>query len=311
MSRERDTEQSLSPLHDVARPARREQVRGGQVESGFAPLAPRATGEILDAAIELLCGRAALLIGVCALLWLPVRILQPIFGVQPWEPGADMNALLGQLVGTAFLGLAGALMQSFANAVVTILVFRAAQGEPQGVAFALRRAVRRFPGLLVIAILTGIVSMIGMALCIVPYFFVAWKFALATSIYAIEDVSIAEALQRSFTLSIGSFLRWAGITIVTFVLVIPYSGLVGGVDHPLVLGWLSESVHVDRIVITIVIVVCTSLFMGVAAAGTGVITTVFYIDCLVRREGRDLRARVASLGAAESPAHARESGTRT
>ncbi len=281
------------------------------MESGFAPLAPRVTGEILDAALDLLCGRAALLIGVCALLWLPVRILQPILGVQPWEPGADMNALLGQLVGTALVGIAGALMQSFANAVVTILVFHAAQGEPQSVAFALQRALRRFPGLLVIAILTGIASMIGMALCILPYFYVAWKLALATSIYAIEDVSIAEALQRSFTLSIGSFLRWAGITIVTFVLVIPYSGLVGGVDHPLVLGWLSETVHVDPAVMMIVLVVCTSLLMGVAAASAGVIATVFYIDCLVRREGRDLRARVATLAAAESPVHARASGTRT
>lgn len=302
MSRERDTEQTLTPLRELPRADARAARRGGEVEHGFAPLAPRGPGEILDAALELLRGRAAVLIGICALLWLPVRILQPVLGVQPFDPATDFDAVFGQLAGTGILALLGALVQGLSNAVVTILVFDAAQGAPIEIGSALVRALRRSFGLLVIAFLTGIAAGIGVLMCFVPYFFIAWKLALAPSIYVIEDVGIGEALRRSFSLSAGSFLRWAAIMIVTLALITPFSGLVGAVDHPLVLGWLAETFRVDRALTNVVIIVFTSLFMGVVGAVGGVITTSFYIDCLVRREGRDLRARIASIAPRETPA---------
>ncbi len=295
MSRERDTEQTLTPLRELPRADARVARRGGEVEHGFAPLAPRGPGEILDAALELLQGRAAVLVGVCTLLWLPVRILQPVLGVQPWDPATDFDAVFGQLAGTGILALLGALVQGLANAVVAILVFDAAQGAPIGVGSALLRALRRSFGLVVIAFLTGIAAGVGMVMCVVPYFFIAWKLALAPSIYVIEDAGIGETLRRSFSLSTGSFLRWAAIMIVSFALVSPFSLLVGVVDHPLALAELSEAFRVDHTLMYAVIIAFTSLFMGIASAVAGVITTVFYIDCLVRREGRDLRARIAAI----------------
>jgi hypothetical protein len=295
VSRERDTEQTLTPFRELPVVAERAARRGGEVELGFAPLAPRGPGEILDAALELLQGRAAVLIGVCALLWLPVRVLQPILGVQPWDAATDFDAVFGQLAGTGILALLGALVQGLSNAVVSILVFDAAQGAPIDIGAALWRALRRSFGLILIAFLTGLAAGIGILMCVLPYFFVVWKFALAPSIYVIEDGGIGDTLRRSFSLSSGTFLRWAAIMIVTVALITPFSGLVGAVDHPLVLGWLAETFRVDHTLMSVVIIVFTALFMGVVGAVGGVITTVFYIDCLVRREGRDLQARIASI----------------
>lgn len=300
MSRERDTEQTLSPVRPAADAPARGSFRGGGVESGFGPLAPRSAGEILDQSVELLRGRFALLVGLCTLVWLPVRLLQPLVGPQAWGGPQDFNDVLGQLAGTMITTLGAALAQTLSTAIVAILVFGAVHGERLGAGAALSRALRRMPGVLVIALVTGIAAGIGVLMCILPYFYVAWKFTLAPSIYVIEDVSLSESLRRSFTLSVGTFLRWAALMIVMFVLVTPFSGLAGAVDVPAVHEWLVDVLRSDRAVVSAGLVVLTSLFMGIASAASGVIVTVFYVDCVVRREGRDLRARLSSLSASSA-----------
>lgn len=303
VNRERDTEQTLSPMRggDAARNSpMRDGVRGGQVEAGSLLLAPRSAGEIVDLGLDLLRGRFGLLVGLCTLLWVPVRLLQPLVGPQAWQGRQDLGSVFGQLAGTAVVTLAAALVQTLANAAVALYVFGAAQGSPPRVAQVLNRAMRCLPGVLVLAILGGMAALTGLMMCILPYFYALWKFALAPSIYVLEQVSLGESIRRSFALSTGTFLRWTAAMALVFVLAVPYSGLSGAVDVPEVHTWIVDTFHADRTTVSAVLVVVTSVFMGIASAVTGVISTVFYLDCLVRREGRDLRARLAALGSAGS-----------
>jgi hypothetical protein len=46
----------------------------------------------------------------------------------------------------------------------------------------------------------------------------------------------------------------------------------------------------------------TSLFSGLATAIGAVVITVLYLDCRIRREGDDLRQRLAAFAASAGPA---------
>jgi hypothetical protein len=303
------SDQSLAPMADAA--GRTEPVARGasehgsprelRVEDAPPPLLPRSAGEILDLALEVLRDRFALIVGTCVLVWIPVRLLEPFIGSGAW---AEREASLGQMT-TMFLVLGSLavasflqiLVQALSSAVVARLVFATLHGERPAVGAALGEAVRRVPGLIVIAILTALATSVGCCFFFVPFVYLQLKLALAPTAYVLEGVDVGVSLTRSFALTPGSFLRWLAVVVVVFFLAIPFTGVVAGAVQPQLRDYVIESVGMSAGAFDAILVIVSSIFMGFATALASVTMTIFYIDCRVRREGYDLRRTLDAMRA--------------
>jgi hypothetical protein len=305
-------EETRSPLREEQR-SRDRRERGpraeSRVEEAPPPLVPRGAGEILDLALEIIRDRFAVIVGTCVALWIPVRLLEPFIGSNTWQdrqdslgPAASAIFLILSLGLTLFLQI---LVQALSTAVVARLVYATIHGDPTPVRAALVEAARRALGLIVIAIVTGLATTAGCCLLFVPYVYLSWKLALAPSAYVLEGVDVGGSFTRSFALTPGCFVRWLVVMCVLLCLNGPFTGLVAGTANPNVRSFLIEHLSISSGVLDAILVVLSSIFMGLTTAIGTVAMTLLYFDCRVRREGYDLRRELAAMSARpDAPAQA-------
>jgi hypothetical protein len=311
VQRDEESDSSLRPFGDpgemrsdrdarLARTARRSGSLGeSRVEEAPPPLTPRSASELLDLALEILRDRFAVIVGTCTLLWVPVRLLEPFIGANAWsDRGASLGETATSLLLLASIGVSAFLqvvVQALATAVVARLAFAAMHGERVPLRAALGEASRRSVGLVVIAFVSGLATTAGICLCFVPSVYLGWRLALAPSAYVLERGGIGASLTRSFALTPGSFLRWLAVIVVLFCLNAPFTTLVAGSVQPQVHRYVIDELGVSAELFDTVLVVLSSIFMGLATAIAAVSMTLFYIDCRVRREGYDLRRTLDDL----------------
>lgn len=297
MTRDPGTIQSLRPLgggDERAHTGRRNRIAESRVDDRPFELHPRGVGEILDAAFEVLGDRFGMIVGLCTLVWLPVRALQPFLGPRTWlESGAMPSA--GFFASTlATFGLQ-AMVQIFSIALVAVIVAASLQQRRVSVGSALGRTLRRLFGVLLLSIISLLTTWAGTLMCFVGAIYFYFKLSLTTSVYMLEDATVPESLRRSFELTRGSFGRWVAIVLVIFCFTTPL-GLVAGLgDAVEARRWMVETLSISGTTFDVLDVLFSSLFMGVATAATSVAITLYYFDCRVRRDGQDLRVELARL----------------
>jgi hypothetical protein len=269
----------------------------GPLEGG---LRPRSTGELLDLAVELLRRRFGALVGLSVILILPARLSQPFLGMHRWIDGLESGSpdVVLVMLGIASVMALPALAQMLARAAVCPIVWGELTGERASAGEAFRRALVLFLPVFVVTLLAGLLTTAGMCAFFVGALFVAWKLACAIPALVIERNGIAQALQRSFELTGGGFLRYVVLGVVMMIVVTPLNGLPGfAADHnnmrPIVIGWLG----VSETVFDIMAVPVTALLLGLGVAIASTLTVVYYADCRVRRDGTDLRRRLDVLAA--------------
>jgi hypothetical protein len=302
VTRESDRIETLRPARGVEETdaSRRAPVAESRVD------APRGVGEILDLGFELLRERFPTVLGICVLLWLPVRLLQPFLGALIVSAASDPIASIGGLFGIAVTSLGSAAFQALASAVVALAIFSTLRGEPLGAGRALRLASRRVIGVLAISLITGVAVGFGTLLCLFPGLYFSWKLALAPSVCVIEGLGVGASLSRSLQLSTGSFARWLAMLITLFFVNAPLAGINLLFDTPTSRSQVIEELAISPVLFDALGVFATSLFSGLATAVSAVVLTVFYLDCRVRRDGLDLARRLdlltATARAAPEPA---------
>jgi hypothetical protein len=264
---------------------------------------PRRVGEILDAAIKLYVGNAKTLIGLAAVVVVPLQALEAIVllstvpsssdlprgGAFGLSSGTDRTAALGAQATLEVASLLGAALVTAAcvKAISDAYLDRAPTiGE--SLRFGLRRLLR--------VIGLQIVTFIGLALAfialIVPgiWLYAAWSVAVPCLL--IERRGIFRALGRSRRLVKGRWWPTAGVLLVATIMV----GVIAGVIDGLLVGIAGVS---DQS--SVVLAAVTTALAGVVG---GVITepfrasavTVLYYDLRVRREGYDLHVLADQLG---------------
>lgn len=274
------------------------------VEESLPPFVARDAGQLLDLALEILRDNFLVIAGTCVLVWIPARVLEPIVGSTTlFDDQGSMQDTQAALLGLAGIGLTAftqILVQALASALVARLVYAALHGERLPLRVALGQASRSVIGLIVIALITAVATTVGCCLFFVPFVYLHWKLSLAPTIYVLEDAGIGESLTRSFALTPGSFLRWLTIVVVVFCLTIPFSGLVA--VQPQVRALILDSLAISGGVFDAVMILLSSIFMGLATAIASVTLTLFYLDCRVRREGYDVRRALSEMRAGLAPA---------
>ena len=271
---------------------RRELVIGSHIAAEAAPLAPRGVGQILDAAFEIFVARFAVCVAIGAVLMFPIQVGTEVILRSRIDP--DVQAFILLLV-----GLSSTPVQFVTSAFVCAVVGGEVMGERVSVNEALRLALRRVPGIFVIALITGAAAIPLLCLCGVGTALAYWLFAVVPAVYVLEQSGLGTALSRGVKLvwGWGNFGRWFGWYAVATVILLPMTGVSALRSNEMFRGPIFQYVPMLNGPAGFLLTIFDALFMGVALAYPAVLMVVYYTDLRVRREGLDLERELARLEA--------------
>jgi hypothetical protein len=272
---------------------------------------PRRVGEILDAAIKLYIANARILMGLAAVVVIPLQLLTAVVLLSTVPSGSDVPS--GPFSGTnsatdkaaaigaqATLEVASLLVGALVTAACVKAVSDAYLGQAPAIGESLRFALRRLVRVVGLEIVLNLGLVLAFIALIIPgiWLYAAWSVAVPCLL--IERRGIFRALGRSRRLVKGRWWPTAGVVLVTTIMVSLVAGALAAA-----LAAIAGVSHQSSALLA----VATTVLAG--AVG-GIITqpfraaaiTVLYYDLRVRREGYDLHVLADQLGlpAASLPA---------
>lgn len=273
------------------------------VQPPAAPLRPLGIGEILDVSVKVVT-RHFKTLAICVLVvTIPLAIVDTLVQASTNADAFDFSFSLDEqaeeqpLDAAMIGGVAASLVLNLVMAALTSAAcFRAVGaaylGAPTTWQESLGFAARRLHSIVLVLILVGIGTVLGLVLCLVGAVWLGVALYFSQAALLFEDKRGFEALQRSFDLVRK---RWWP----TFAVVAVGSILVSMVQFAfgLVVGIVifvgEPSTIVTAVLATLVTVGAYSLSAPVAAA----ITAITYFDLRVRKEGFDLQLLAERIGA--------------
>ncbi len=260
-------------------------------------LRPLGLGEILDDVFRVYRRHFWLLVGIALLLALPGLIVQLASGsaasfgflLSALPDLANPGVLAGRqpppppnlvLVGLSYLLIV--VVVPFTLGAITKAAIDLVHGEPVSIRSSLMGVARRYWALLGIALLFGL--LLPLALCLPVFVWLAVRWVVAIPAMLAEGVGPIRGLDRSWTLTRGSWWRLAGILLVMYLLQYVVSGALGVVGFPIAIA-----------VPFIPDVVRGAIVLTVQTAAAAVVQPVVYLcivllyfDLRIRREDFDL-----------------------
>jgi hypothetical protein len=257
-------------------------------------LRARGIGETLDVAVSMYRARFGRLLGLAALVVVPVQVLSVIvlLSAQPDRVGLNVfgNPQPQYDTRNALIELAGSLVVLFigyvSSAFVIGLCARPVADEYVGERGHWKRGSiggRGFLAVLATAVLVALAQLVGFGMCFVGYFAALGFFAVALPAVVLERVSPGRALGRSFGLTKRHFFR---VLVAVFAAQALSSILNVGLSVGLGVLFRNNSVGSGAIIA-----------QGFASAMSATITAPFlaavavaiYFDCRIRDEAFDVQ----------------------
>jgi hypothetical protein len=305
-------------------------------------LRPMPLGELLDETFKLYRRHFTVIAGVALAIILPNLILTLVSGSYLANPITFLQQVLTNANNPEGLAAVQARQQQFTSSPLYLLTFplailmipftlgalyyaatSLAAGSPQTVGSILLGTLRRYFGLLGVAILSGLPAfgvvvvlailvvifvavhatavaiVVGILGGIAALVFLVWLAIRWTVAYAVllgERINPWRALGRSWKLVEGNWWRTIGVLILVSLLVSIIQGAIGllfGGIAALVPG-LSDDVRAGAVTVV------TAVVNALVGAITPLAITMLYLDLRVRKEGVDLDqlARQTNPGAA-------------
>ena len=243
--------------------------------SQLAHIRPRRSTEIIDGAFGLYRARFGDLLVVSVLILVPALL---VVQLGPYLP--DWLTFL--------IMLAGNLMYVAGQGAIAILVAATVERDEAitaGTVF--RRLGRRGGTVILVAIATSLLVMLGFVFLIIPGFIaMAWT-AAAIPATAIEGLSVGAAIRRSRELARGRI----GHVLVTLILIwlifaaLGFGFMIAFTIAVATLGLTNSSIFL--VLVQLIFVPIFPLF--------GVVTTMLYYDLRVRSDGADVAAMIDAL----------------
>lgn len=226
-----------------------------------------STDSLLRRSFALFSQGLSLFVPIAFVALVPLGLLM---STGPTVPEMVDPTDLSVLLYTFALIFASLVFVQLAIGGVVLGVFRRLRGATVTVEECLRAAGRRWGALVVTAILVGLATIAGVALCIVPGIIVAVGLFVAVPALMVEQASPTEAMRRSWTLTEGHRLPIFFVVLTLFLLGLGVSVLSG-------------------MVMTAFGVLASTLvdfgWQVIAAAFQGVFAAVAYHDLRVVKEG--------------------------
>jgi hypothetical protein len=209
---------------------------GGAGAGGSLPA--RQLGGILTAAWQIYTKNAMALILIVAIVVVPLTFVGALLTKVVLAPNKSTVELLGQRVeivepqgaGIALLvagiGLAiGIIITAVLQAAMLRGAAQASLGDTVDIEASYRWGLKRFPSVLLVALLVGLVVLIGFILLIVPGFIFWVMLSVAIPALVIENRRGTDAMSRSWNLVKGHFWHAFGTIFVALLI----AGLVGSI----------------------------------------------------------------------------------
>ena len=179
---------------------------------GMAALPPRRIGEILSTAFQLYRRYWRTLLTIAAVVVVPITLLHYLLGDLVRTQGeTTRNGVVETAtwsVGIAGLvaALAGILMYLVLTGAITRAVAAEVAGQDPSVEQSYRFGFARLGPILVVSILVGLATLLGLIVFIIPGIYIGVRLAVSTQALVVEDKRGTEAMRRSWELGIGIYL---------------------------------------------------------------------------------------------------------
>jgi hypothetical protein len=235
-----------------------------------------AFGEILDTGFRLLRDHFVLLVGIAALLNVPISLAQA--GVESAASGDPVTAGAASLA----MGLLLIAASPIVGAAATFALGEVYLGREVSIGDALRKGLAIFVPLIGTSILAGIVAFGAFLLLIVPGIWVSLGLIILSQVMVLEGKFGTAALSRCFELMKGERLRAFGILLVVFLV-----QMVVGFGIGVALG-----------AVPVVGALVGGIVASVTGAYTAAVSVVLYFDIRCRKEAFEVEqlARIVEAG---------------
>jgi hypothetical protein len=200
---------------------------------GMAALTPRRIGEILSAAFQLYRRHWRTLMAIAAVVVVPLTLLQ--YGIGHWFRTNGQQLHDPAEVSTSFWAVASA---SLLAALVALLLYQVLTGaitrniatevigQDLDVEQSYRFGFARLGPILVVSILVGLATLLGLIVFIIPGIYIGVRLAVSTQALVVEDKRGTEAMRRSWDL-VGGHWWHAALTLLV-------AGLITGVVNAVI-----------------------------------------------------------------------------
>jgi membrane-anchored glycerophosphoryl diester phosphodiesterase (GDPDase) len=256
---------------------------------GMAALPPRGIGEILRAAFQLYRRHWRTLVAIAAVVVVPLTLLQYVIGHWVRSLGEQMRDQV--VVSTSFWAVAGA---SLLAALVGLLLYQVLTGaitrniaaEVAGQNLDLEQSYRfgfaRLGPILVVSILVGLATLVGLIVFIIPGIYIGVRLAVSVQALVVEGKRGTEAMRRSWEL-VGGHWWHAAFTILI-------AGLITAVVNAVITAPFSAGAWFLQAVAA---AVATTVTLPYGA----LVGVLLYLDLRARKERLDLDTLKANLQA--------------
>lgn len=268
-------------------------------QPGPIPLRPLGVGEVLGTAVTVVrrsAGSLCLAAFVVAALsgGANLLVLSAMGGLKSYAEAGWMEDILrgGSNIPSFVIaaGLTSLLVSTAGGAIVAGLASAAAgdlaQGR-EGRGAIRQRMVGRWPTLLAVALVFGVLCSAGLILFIVPGVLAYLILLLAAPIAVMERAGVGGALRRSAELTRGHRGRFLGVTLLAGLI----AGVIGAVLTTVVSSIFFSNDPSTLFLITQGVGVVVAAFTG---AWTGAVVALLYIDVRIRTERLDYALRLAA-----------------
>ena len=262
------------------------------------PERPQSIGGVLDSAFQLYKASVFKVWPTCLLVAL-VAALPSIYilmgGAASGDPLAALAVMSDPLYWVVYC--VTMVLTMWLWAALYVQQGGIGAGQDPGVGPSLKAAVGRTLPLLLMTIVFMIALTIGLVLLIIPGLILMVSLMLGANLLIFEGKGPVSSLQGSHQLVWGNWWRTAAILTVGFIILMVIYVLVG-----MIVGLLIPIVGVDDadffIAVQLSTLLNTSLMTFLIMPFYVALLIAVYWDLKLRKEGGDLAARVAALGAA-------------
>ena len=250
--------------------------QGGEM----AALPPRGIGELLSAALQLYRRHWRTLMAIAAVVVVPLTLLQ--YGIGHWVRSHGQQLHDQAEVSTSFwaaasasllAALVGLLLYQVLTGAITRTIATEVAGQDLGVEQSYRFGFARLGPILVVSILVGLATLLGLIVFIIPGIYIGVRLAVSIQALVVEGKRGTDAMRRSWDLAGGHWWHAA------FTLLV--AALITGVVNAVITAPFSADAW---------------FIQGVAAAVATIVTLPFgalvgvllYVDLRARKERLDL-----------------------
>lgn len=226
--------------------------------------------KILSSSLSVLFKNFVPFVGLVLIITLPVFLLEAYLGITPSDDDYEISGIMGLVYFVLSL-----VLNQIAVGTLVYGSFLSLNGEKVSMGRTVSRGFSRVLPVIAVALLAGILYMIGTLFLIIPGIIIYMALFVAVPVTVVERIGVIDSLRRSRELTKGNRWRIFALNLLFFVVLIVFMAV--AVPILLTLGNTDIAPYINH------------FFNTILAAFIAVVTGVTYHSLRVANEGVDAK----------------------